>query len=68
MAWRKSAASVYGMEKASEVSWEKVEKELEELGRSSAETLLGTDCCEGAELRVLDSGKTRVTRASSCAV
>ena len=68
MAWRKSAASVYGMENASEVSWEKVEKELDELGRSSAETLLGTDCCEGAELMMLDSGKTRVTRASSWAV
>jgi hypothetical protein len=56
------------MENASDVSWEKVEKELDELGRSSAETLLGTDCCEGAELMVLDSGKTRVTRASSWAV
>jgi hypothetical protein len=59
---------VYGIENASEVSCEKVEKELEELGRSLAETLLGTDCCEGAELMVLDSGKTRVTRASSWAV
>jgi hypothetical protein len=54
------------MEKASEVSCERVEKELEELGRSSAETLLGTACCEGAELMVLDSGNTSVTRASSC--
>jgi hypothetical protein len=65
---RKSGASLYGMENASEVSCESVEKELEELGRSSAETLMGTAFCEGAELMVLDSGKTRVTRAISCAV
>jgi hypothetical protein len=55
------------MEKAREVSCERVEKELEELGSSSAETLLGTAFCEGAELMVLDSGKTSVTRANSCA-
>lgn len=53
------------MEKAREVSCKKVEKELEELGRSSTETLLGTAFCEGAELMELDSGKTSVTRASS---
>ena len=39
-----------------------------ELGRISAETLLGTAWREGAVLRVLVSGKTRVTRASSCTV
>jgi hypothetical protein len=50
------------------VSCEKVAKVLCELGRSSAEILRVTDCCEGAELTVLDSGKTRVIRASSCAV
>jgi hypothetical protein len=67
IAIRKSAASAYAMENARFVSCERVEKELEEVGRSSAETLLGTACCEGAELMVLVSGKTRVTRASSCA-
>jgi hypothetical protein len=55
------------MENASEVSCERVEKELDELGSSSAETLLGRAYCEGAELMMLDSGKTRVTRAISCA-
>jgi hypothetical protein len=49
------------------VSCESVEKELDELGMSSAETLLGTACCEGAELMMLVSGKTRVTSANSCA-
>jgi hypothetical protein len=45
-----------------------VEKELEELGRSSAETFLGTACCDGAELTALDSGNTSVIRASSFVV
>ena len=45
------------------MSWVRVEKELEELGSSSAETLLGMACVDGAELSVLDSGNTRVTRA-----
>ena len=65
---RKSDACVYGTAKASEVSCESVEKELEELGSSFAETLLGTAYCEGAELMVLESGKTSVTTAISCAV
>jgi hypothetical protein len=42
-----------------------VEKELEELGRRTAEMLLGTLFCEGAELMELDSGNTRVIRAVS---
>jgi hypothetical protein len=67
IAIRKSAASAYGIEYARFVSCERVEKELEEVGRSSAETLLGTACCEGAELMVLVSGKTSVTKAISCA-
>jgi hypothetical protein len=65
---RKSPASTNGMEKASDVSCDSVEKELEELGRSSAEALLGKASREGAELIVLDSGNTRVTKASCCAV
>jgi hypothetical protein len=65
---RKSPAWANGMEKASDVSCDSVEKELEELGRSSAEALLGRACREGAELIVLDSGNTRVTRTSCCAV
>lgn len=62
---RKSAASGYATEKARDESREKAENELEELGRSSAETLLGAASLEGA--CELDSGKTRVMRAISCA-
>lgn len=68
IATRKSGASAYGTEKASEVSCDMVENELDELGRSEADTLLGTAFCDGALLMALDSGNTRVTRASSCAV
>lgn len=67
IATRKSGTLVYGTEKAREVSCEMVKKELEELGRSVAEMLLGILLSEGAELIELESGKTRVTRAISCA-
>jgi hypothetical protein len=53
------------MEKANELSEEIVEKELDELGRRCVEVLLGRAVPEGALFRVLESGKTRVTRASS---
>ena len=41
-----------------------MEKEFEELGSRLAETLLGIACWAGAELMALESGKTRVMRAS----
>jgi hypothetical protein len=65
IAKRKSEAPVYGIAKARDVSCEMVEKELEELGRRTAERLLGTLSCEGAELMEFDSGNTRVIRAVS---
>jgi hypothetical protein len=51
------------IEKASELSEEMVEKELDELGSRLADTLLGSALLDGALLGVLDSGKTRVKRA-----
>lgn len=42
-----------------------VENELNELGSSMEDRLAGREFCEGAELTALDSGNTRVTKASS---
>ena len=47
------------------VSCDMVEKELNELGSSMEDRLAGREFCEGAELTALDSGNTRVTKASS---
>jgi len=53
------------MEKAKELSEEMVENELDELGRRWVETLLDRALPDGALFTVLESGKTRVTRARS---